>query len=186
MLSNDLDAKATYALLNGVSQRLFFKNSEITHELLIEQIFAASSLSAEGKLQHIHDVEGFLKTLAYENPAVGALEAKLKQVGLNEDQSQAYLRFWRLQQQKIHESIRDQAVFNDRLSKMNWRIDIKSKSKHISDLHQPTALVEFTITDSLTGKPKAVKFEMDKDTVTNLRLQIDSIQSILNARSEQS
>jgi len=55
------------------------------------------------------------------------------------------VKFWRNQKAKVHDVLVSQSIWTNKLSSVNWRIDVKTKSKVIQDLNQPAAIVELEI-----------------------------------------
>lgn len=70
------------------------------------------------------------------------------QAGLTEGQKQGFLKFWKAQKQKIHEQLVKDALWGSRLKAFSWRIDVKTKSKHIRELNEPTAVLELDVANN--------------------------------------
>jgi hypothetical protein len=49
---------------------------------------------------------------------------------------------------QVHEALVKQSAWDNQLKSFNWRIDVKSTARHISDLNTPTAIVEMEISGS--------------------------------------
>jgi len=131
------------------------------------------------------------------------LPSGARQVDLTEEQGQAFVKFWRNQKSKIHDVLVSQSLWTNRLSAVNWRIDVKTKSKNIQDLNEPAAIVEleiktpagkvcFTIrsfSDLLIHffffffsslQKEALLFEMDAQKVNEIVAQIEAIQKVIS------
>lgn len=48
--------------------------------------------------------------------------------------------------------IKKYQVWNDSLSKFQWRVDLKSSSRTVSEINQPTAIIEIETTNNSTEK----------------------------------
>eukprot|EP00026_Physarum_polycephalum_P019658 Phypoly_transcript_21778.p1 GENE.Phypoly_transcript_21778~~Phypoly_transcript_21778.p1 ORF type:complete len:179 (+),score=35.15 Phypoly_transcript_21778:62-598(+) len=100
-----------------------------------------------------------------------------KESSLSAAQQDLFVKFWRAQKAKIHENVYKQTRWNNSLTKIAWRIDVKTRTKTAADLNEPTAIVELT-TDS-GKKQKLIRFEMDKEKLAHVLQQINSIQEQL-------
>ena len=75
------------------------------------------------------------------------------QFKLSEGQKNGFVKFWKAQKQKIHDQRVKDALWGSRLKTFSWRIDLKTKSKHIRELNDPTAIFEFDIKDDDKVRP---------------------------------
>jgi hypothetical protein len=73
------------------------------------------------------------------------------QLKLSDGQRQGFLKFWKAQKGKVHEARVRDALWGPRLKAFSWRIDVKTKSKHIRDLNEPTAIVELDVASTTSG-----------------------------------
>ena len=46
---------------------------------------------------------------------------------------------------QVHEQQVKKSVWGDRLKQMSWRVDIKTKSRHIDQLNTPTGIIELQL-----------------------------------------
>ena len=128
------------------------------------------------------------------------------QAGLTEGQKQGFLKFWKAQKQKIHEQLVKDALWGSRLKAFSWRIDVKTKSKHIRELNEPTAVLELDVANNGqvragrhcmherpgadAGSPPSsgvgyqqtdiVRFEMDAAQVRGMLEQLERIEAVMS------
>lgn len=72
-------------------------------------------------------------------------QTQKKEGGITEDQAKVYMKFWKSHRNKIHESIVARSTWNNHLKSMNWRIDVKTKARHLEQINTPTAIIEMQI-----------------------------------------
>lgn len=48
---------------------------------------------------------------------------------------------------QVHEAVRKQSVLSEELGCFNWRIDVQSSSRRQKVINEPTAVLEFVVTD---------------------------------------
>lgn len=68
-----------------------------------------------------------------------------KQGGITSDQAAVIAKFWKNHRIKIHESMVNQSRWDNVLKNMNWRVDLKSQSRHIDQINTPVAIVEMEL-----------------------------------------
>ncbi|XP_076191086.1 COMM domain-containing protein 1 isoform X3 [Aptenodytes patagonicus] len=68
-----------------------------------------------------------------------------KQGGITSDQAAVIAKFWKNHRIKIHESLINQSRWDNVLKNMNWRVDLKSQSRHIDQINTPVAIVEMEL-----------------------------------------
>lgn len=68
-----------------------------------------------------------------------------KQGGITSDQAAVIAKFWKNHRMKIHESLINQSRWDNVLKNMNWRVDLKSQSRHIDQINTPVAIVEMEL-----------------------------------------
>jgi len=177
------NAKLFTALLNGITKKLFENNALITPEYLKTEIFSESSETIPQIEAMIHTCEKILIDAASQDMELSDLETQLKQnSSLNDFQQETFLKFWRTNKMKIHESVADATKWNNSLNKMSWRIDSKTKTRTTPELNELTAIVELTIgrPQVLKEETKVVRFEMDKNQLDKVLFQINSLQQQLS------
>ncbi|XP_054674908.1 COMM domain-containing protein 1-like isoform X5 [Grus americana] len=68
-----------------------------------------------------------------------------KQGGITSDQAAVIAKFWKNHRIKIHESLINQSCWDNILKNMNWRVDLKSQSRHVDQINTPVAIVEMEL-----------------------------------------
>ncbi|KAM6272243.1 COMM domain-containing protein 1 isoform 2-T2 [Spheniscus humboldti] len=92
-----------------------------------------------------------------------------KQGGITSDQAAVIAKFWKNHRIKIHESLINQSRWDNVLKNMNWRVDLKSQSRHIDQINTPVAIVEMELgkngqeTRMSKGASDPVSFETPPD-----------------------
>ena len=78
------------------------------------------------------------------------------------------------------------AGFSDpRFASLEWRLDVQSHARHAQETHQPTAIVQINTTKGVGAAAQQIQFEMDRGQVANVLLELEKIDSIMNAASAQ-
>eukprot|EP01116_Phalansterium_solitarium_P004272 TRINITY_DN15232_c0_g1_i1.p1 TRINITY_DN15232_c0_g1~~TRINITY_DN15232_c0_g1_i1.p1 ORF type:complete len:203 (-),score=31.67 TRINITY_DN15232_c0_g1_i1:82-657(-) len=169
------------ALLNGVVKKVFDRDPEVTTVFLHEQLYADKpEITVEVVEREVAIVKDILLKAGFEDFDLTQFETFLKQTSLTAGQQEAFARFWRTQKPKIHDALVRDVSWADTLSRLQWRIDSKSKSKNVDDLNNElTAVVELSIGGPRGDKaePQAVRFEMDRAQVSTVLEQINAIQA---------
>lgn len=80
---------------------------------------------------------------------------------------------------QVHEALVKQSAWDNQLKSFNWRIDVKSTARHISDLNTPTAIVEMEISGSKGSE--VVRFEMNEEGLGKMIQQIETIEEQITA-----
>ncbi|XP_053140268.1 COMM domain-containing protein 1 isoform X4 [Hemicordylus capensis] len=65
--------------------------------------------------------------------------------GITPDQAAVIAKFWKNHRVKIRESLINQSKWGNTLKNINWRVDLKSQSRHIHQLNSPVAIVEMEL-----------------------------------------
>ncbi|XP_042652107.1 COMM domain-containing protein 1-like isoform X1 [Tyto alba] len=100
-------------------------------------------------IQFVAFVE-LLPSIASADMDLNQLEAFLtaqtkKQGGITSDQAAVIAKFWKNHRIKIHESLINQSRWDNVLKNMNWRVDLKSQSRHVDQINTPVAIVEMEL-----------------------------------------
>jgi len=72
-------------------------------------------------------------------------QTKKRDGGITEQQSKVLLQLWKLHRTRVHESVLRSCIWNNRLRNINWRIDVKSRSRTVEQLNTATAVVELEL-----------------------------------------
>uniref|UniRef100_A0A8C9EG78 COMM domain-containing protein 1 n=1 Tax=Pavo cristatus TaxID=9049 RepID=A0A8C9EG78_PAVCR len=157
--------KALSALLGGIAQAAYYGKADITEELLRGQLYPEAAPEEFRALRA--KMDGLLQSIASADMDLNQLEAFLtaqtkKQGGITSDQAAVIAKFWKNHRVKIHESLVNQSRWDNVLKNMNWRVDLKSQSRHVDQINTPVAIVEMEL-----GKNGQVSFILPS-TLTKL------------------
>ncbi|XP_076191083.1 COMM domain-containing protein 1 isoform X1 [Aptenodytes patagonicus] len=141
-------SKPLSALLSGIAQATYYGNADITEELLRGQLYPEAASEEFRALRA--KMGGLLQSIASADMDLNQLEAFLtaqtkKQGGITSDQAAVIAKFWKNHRIKIHESLINQSRWDNVLKNMNWRVDLKSQSRHIDQINTPVAIVEMEL-----------------------------------------
>ncbi|XP_042652108.1 COMM domain-containing protein 1-like isoform X2 [Tyto alba] len=140
--------KPLSALLSGIAQAAYYGNGDITEELLRGQLYPEAAPEEFRALSA--KMGGLLQSIASADMDLNQLEAFLtaqtkKQGGITSDQAAVIAKFWKNHRIKIHESLINQSRWDNVLKNMNWRVDLKSQSRHVDQINTPVAIVEMEL-----------------------------------------
>jgi len=189
--------KKLLALLNGVRQRVFEGNDEVTPAFLKEHVFAedeALTVELLGKLCGL--CARVMKEAAYKAWEPSELEAILKNTQLPEHMQQVFVRFWSLHRGPLLEKARTNSSWNDELVHLSWRIDLQASSSRDGNVKvaqsKPSAIVEMEIgkkavegKEAVTDNNELIRFEMSAEQLKTVRESIRRIEGRLQALSGQ-
>ncbi|XP_038250754.1 COMM domain-containing protein 1 isoform X2 [Dermochelys coriacea] len=141
-------SKALSGLLSGIAQAAYYGHAGITEELLRGQLYPEAAPHEFRAL--LAKMSGVLKSVASADMDLNQLEAFLtaqtkKQGGITADQAAVIANFWKNHRTKIRESLINQSRWDNTLKNMNWRVDLKSQSRHIDQINTPVAIVEMEL-----------------------------------------
>ena len=72
-------------------------------------------------------------------------QTKKRDGGITEQQSKVLLQVWKSHRARVHDSVLRSCIWNNRLRNINWRIDVKSRSRAVEQLSTATAVVELEL-----------------------------------------
>ena len=72
-------------------------------------------------------------------------QARKRDGGITEDQAKVFLKFWKNQKTKIHETLVQQCLWDNTLKSLSWRIDVKAQTRNLEHINTPTAIVEMQL-----------------------------------------
>lgn len=112
------------------------------------------------------------------------MEKFLSQTQLSESNMQSFLTIWTNEHEKINQSIAKGSVWNEHFHHLSWRVDVRTESKHQSEMNEPSVLFELGTTsghvvstkDTLTNNVNKVKFEMNREQLGGFLEQLEGIQ----------
>ncbi|KAM7419880.1 hypothetical protein PAMA_016807 [Pampus argenteus] len=143
-------AKALSGLLNGVAQKEFYNNGDVTEALLKVELYPQLS---EEDFTALHEkMRSLLKSIATADMDSAQLEAFLtaqtkKQVGgVTAEQAAALSRFWKSQRVRVRESLLAQSRWEPGLRGLSWRVDLQTAASRGGAAHSgPVALMELEL-----------------------------------------
>ena len=91
-----------------------------------------------------------LKSAAHEYWPVEQLEQFLTKQKTPPELVETFLVVWRGEREKVHEIMRRKSSFTDGLDNFGWRVDVKSSARHVQQINEPSAILEFAVRDSLS------------------------------------
>ncbi|KAN0029630.1 hypothetical protein ACTA71_007762 [Dictyostelium dimigraforme] len=127
-----------------------------------------------------------IQKASYSDMQISTFENIVKDSDFTSIQQECLNKFWKVNKKKIHEIIYKTTRFNNSLQKISWRIDVKTKSKEISEINEPVSIVELKLKNNNTNinnKNDLIRFEMDKNQLEETLQQINSIQKHLQSKS---
>ncbi|XP_069024188.1 COMM domain-containing protein 1 [Embiotoca jacksoni] len=148
----DVEAtKSLSGLLNGIAQKVYYSNGEITEELLKDELYPELS---QDEFTALHEkMRGLLKSIATADMDLAQLEIFLtaqtrKQGGggVSAEQAAALSRFWKSQRVRVRESLLAQSHWEPGLRGLSWRVDLQTAAGR-GDAAQsgPVALMELEL-----------------------------------------
>ncbi|WAR19028.1 COMD1-like protein [Mya arenaria] len=184
------ETKNIVALLNGITKRTYYGESEITNDFLKSEIFP--NLSTEEFDALSTKCISILKILVSADMDFNQCEAfltsqvKKPEGGITENMANAFRKFWKNHKNKIHEALISKSTWNNTLNHVSWRIDIKSQARHIDEINAPTAIMELEIGPKEKSEKKSdvVRFEMDDERLTAVLKTMQDIENAVNKYCE--
>jgi hypothetical protein len=126
--------------------------------------------------------------MAEENWDVSKLERILKKTQLTPENQKTLIAFWTNEKDKIHDFVVKKSKWNNSLSSLSWRVDMKTASKNVAEINEPVAIFEFgseTGTNGVERVPvqQAVRFEMNRAQIGDMITTLDNIQKKIDEMS---
>jgi len=147
--------KNVLGLLNGLARRQYFGETEITDTFLHGELFP--DLSDEEFEATLKKYENIMRNIVASDMDFNQLEAflqsqtKKREGALPLEQAAAFMKFWRSQKNKIHDSLVQKALWGNQLKDVSWRIDLKSQARRVEQINTPVAVVEMQIENKTTS-----------------------------------
>eukprot|EP00457_Paulinella_chromatophora_P016753 gb/GEZN01017620.1/.p1 GENE.gb/GEZN01017620.1/~~gb/GEZN01017620.1/.p1 ORF type:complete len:184 (+),score=31.54 gb/GEZN01017620.1/:26-577(+) len=180
-LQSSLSAKYFQALIEGLIRREFYSES-LSNEFLKDQIFATSDLAEEAQIGLIAAISDILKSAALRDWDIAKLQQHLKDTDLSEEHAAVFLKAWKKERSKVHQSLVDQSSWDDTFKRLQWRIDVKSGSS-AGVLNEPTAIVQLDTTPKRTHGAQVVQFEISKEGVQDILQSLDQLDYLITSRT---
>uniref|UniRef100_A0A7S4NYB1 COMM domain-containing protein 1 n=1 Tax=Paramoeba aestuarina TaxID=180227 RepID=A0A7S4NYB1_9EUKA len=166
--------KLFHAMLTGVLRRTYEDDQDMTVEFFMENIFAGQEVGAEEVAKMSTLCEKVLRKAGSMDWDPAKLEAAIENMGFSEVQKGVFVHFWKNNKAKIHNIVLEKSNWNQHLSSVEWRLDMKTTSRKESDVNEPTAIVQLNFQKK--EEQSSVLFEMDKAQLEMVMNQINSIQ----------
>uniref|UniRef100_A0A8C3C9I3 COMM domain-containing protein 1 n=2 Tax=Anatinae TaxID=2068716 RepID=A0A8C3C9I3_CAIMO len=178
--------KALGALLGGIAQAAYHGNAALTAELLRGQLYPEAAPEEFAALRA--KMGGLLQSIASADMDLNQLEAFLtaqtkKQGGITSDQAAVLAKFWKNHRVKIHESLVNQSRWDNVLKNMNWRVDLKSQSRHIDQINTPVAIVEMELGKN-GQESEFLCLEFDEAKVSQMLKKLSEIEESMTALTQ--
>ncbi|XP_022075583.2 COMM domain-containing protein 1 [Acanthochromis polyacanthus] len=182
----DVDAaKSLSGLLNGIAQKVYYNNSDITEELLKTELYP--ELPQE-EFRALHEkMKGLLKSIATADMDHAQLEAFLtaqtkKQGGggVSVEQAAALSRFWKSQRIRVRESLLAQSRWEPSLRGLSWRVDLQTATSRGDAAHSgPVALMELEL-GKVGQDSEFVCLEFDEANINQVLKKMAEIQESID------
>ncbi|XP_078503197.1 COMM domain-containing protein 1 isoform X2 [Lissotriton helveticus] len=181
-------SKALSALLNGIAQCTFYRNPDITEELLQRELYP--EMPEQDFRSLLDRMRGLLKSVVSADMDLNQLEAFLtaqtkKQGGITSEQAAVIAKFWKNHKAKIRESLITQSRWDNSLKAMNWRVDLKSQSRLADQVNAPVAIVEMEL--GKNGQDSEfLCLEFDEATVGLMLKRLSEVEASMTALTHSS
>ncbi|XP_015236432.1 PREDICTED: COMM domain-containing protein 1 [Cyprinodon variegatus] len=179
-------AKSLSGLLNGIAQMVYYNKSEITEELLKNELYA--EMPQEEFKSLYEKMKGLIKSIAAADMDHAQLEAFLTAQtkrqggsGLTAEQAAALSRFWKSQRTRVRESLLAQCRWEPTLRGLSWRVDLQTADSYGSADHRgPVALMELELGRDGQQDSDFVCVEFDETKVNIVLKKMADIQESID------
>jgi len=178
--------KSLLGLLYGITRSDYYKDADITYDLLKAELYPQLS---ECDFQSLYQkMRNMIRTIASSDMDFNQLDAFLtsqvrrKESGITDDQAQVITRFWKNHRTRIHESLIQQSNWNQSLKDISWRVDVKAGGMEPVD-STPVAIVQMLLEDTLEPHKlhDVVQFEMDEQQLSSVLQSMKNIDNKLSS-----
>ncbi|KAJ8246189.1 hypothetical protein GJAV_G00264690 [Gymnothorax javanicus] len=187
----ELDSsKSLSGLVNGIAQIVYYNNSEISEELLKNELYP--DLPQEQFVLLLEKMKGLLKSIASADMDQAQLEAFLtaqarKQGGgaVSPEQAAALSKFWKNQRSRVRESLLSVSRWEAGLRGLTWRVDLQTSASRGQPVNAPVAMVELEM--GRTGEDSEfLCLEFDEAKVNQMLKKMAEIQDSIDRVVHQS
>ena len=175
--------KKLMGLLNGITKRDFYGDTDISNEFLKEQLYP--DLPEEDFEVILTQYQNILKNMIYSDMDLNQLDAFLtsiihkKQNSITEEQKGSIMKFWKANKQKLHDVIVEKVSFNNSLKTFKWRIDVDYKDN--SQSSEPKLIFEIGLDKKRDNAVhEKMVFECDGKTLDELIIQTENIEEAIS------
>lgn len=180
-MSEEESSKHFQALLNGIAKIDYYHEEDVTEDVLQERVYPHMDKDTFKAL--ISKARFVLKNIVTSDMDSKQLQAFLtsqkskKDGGITETQADAFARFWKLHQNKIHQTMVQQTQWTNKLKGMTWRTDVTMKSKNSEQINLPSAIVQLELENSLNpNKVEKIQFEVDEAKLSKIRTNLQDVE----------
>uniref|UniRef100_A0A8D0HBE6 COMM domain-containing protein 1 n=1 Tax=Sphenodon punctatus TaxID=8508 RepID=A0A8D0HBE6_SPHPU len=178
--------KALLGLLSGLARAAYYGEAGIPEALLREQLYPDTAPREFAAL--LGKMSGLLKSVASADMDLNQLEAFLtaqtkKPGGITTDQAAVIAKFWKNHRTKIRESLINQSRWDNTLKNMNWRVDLKSQSRHVDQINAPVAIVELELGKN-GMESEFLSLEFDETKVSHLLKKLSEIEENITSLTQ--
>ncbi|XP_028829802.1 COMM domain-containing protein 1 [Denticeps clupeoides] len=177
--------KSLNGLLNGIAQAAYYRNSEITEELLKSELYG--ELPQDEFHALYEKMKGLLKSIASADMDQNQLEAfltaqtkKQGSGGVSAEQAAALSRFWKGHRSRVRDSLVAQSRWEPGLKGLNWRVDLKTSSNSGDASNTPVALVELEL-DRPGETSEIMCLEFDEPGVNQVLKKMAEVQEAIDS-----
>ncbi|XP_029294899.1 COMM domain-containing protein 1 [Cottoperca gobio] len=177
--------KSLSGLLNGIAQNVYYNNTDITEQLLKDELYPELS---QDEFKAVHEkMKGLIKSIATADMDHAQLEAFLTAQtkrqgsgGVNGEQATALSRFWKSQRLRVRESLLAQSRWEPGLRGLSWRVDLHTADSRGDAAHScPVALMELEL--GRAGQDSEfICLEFDETKVNQVLKKMSDIQESID------
>jgi len=185
--------KSLLALLNGIARHDYYAESELTDQLLKEQLYP--TLPDEEFTSLTQKARSIIKSMSTTDMELTQAEAfltsqtKKRDGGLMEEQAVVLLKFWKTHKERIHESLVSECVWGSKLTSLSWRVDVKSHTRQTDGaINEPCAIVELQLDHkqhSNDKKAEVICFELNDNSLSKVLESLRDIETLITDFSKQ-
>ncbi|KAJ5075614.1 comm domain-containing protein [Anaeramoeba ignava] len=188
----DIQLKPFMTLVANIVKKIFYNQEEALNEAILENLFSGSKLDKEAINSIVEELTRLLKKAGYHNWDSQDFMKELIAKKLPQNYRNIFQRFWNKEKDSIHEALAKKSIFNNTLKNITWRVDLKTRTRHVLNLNDPVAIVEFKIgnvdnvdDNNLNLNDKTVLFECDKNDLQFLVKEMKEIHNAIQNFSSQ-
>mmetsp|Transcript_13695 Transcript_13695/g.29210 ORF Transcript_13695/g.29210 Transcript_13695/m.29210 type:complete len:190 (-) Transcript_13695:233-802(-) len=181
-ISSKMNSAVLAAMVSGCLRIHILQDTRLDINHLQEILLAMDNAPSEEEIQALLSKDGvitkFLQKAAENRWNCAQLEVEMKDAGIESSSIETFLNVWRKEEAKVVAHIRDKSYWGPKLQRLAWRVDICTRSSNMSEINEPCAVMEMSLNDQ-GGSPNVLRFEVDKDALTNMHKQVLRLQKAL-------
>ncbi|XP_061686972.1 COMM domain-containing protein 1 [Syngnathoides biaculeatus] len=174
------------ALLNGVAQQIFYRNGDVTEDVLKGQLYPETT---QQQFRALYDkMKALLMSMATADMDHAQLEAFLTAQtrkhgagGITPEQAAALARFWKAQRGRVRESLLAHSRWEPTLRGLSWRVDLQTAvSRGGPPPTVPVALLELEL-GAGDREADLLCVELDDHSIQHMLKKMADIQAAIEA-----